>query len=132
VERGDWDRPLDGERVQLDGSRASFLAETIDEELIERCRAFDVHPSGPLWGVGEKLTSGEVAVLEERALEDFPLWTAGLAAFGLRQERRPLRLQMRTMDAAVTEDVFEIGFELPAGAYATAVLRELVDWRRPH
>jgi len=128
VERGDWDRPLDGERMQLDRSRASFLADAIDDELIERCRAFDVHPSGPLWGAGEKLTSGEVAVLEERALEDFPLWTAGLAAAGLRQERRPLRLEMSAMDAVVTDDLLEIGFDLPAGAYATAALRELVDW----
>jgi len=130
VERGDWDRPLDGERMQLDRSRASFLAEPIDEELTERCRVFDVHPSGPLWGAGEKLTRGDVAALEQRALEGFPLWTAGLADAGLRQERRPLRLCVAAMDGVVAEDRLEIRFELPAGAYATAALRELVDWRQ--
>lgn len=131
VTRGDWDRPLPGDRMQLDGSRASFLAETLDDELIGRCLAFDIHPSGPLWAAGEILTCGEVAALEQQAVDDFPVWTAGLAAAGQRQERRPLRLQASEMDAKITDDeMLEIGFELPAGAFATAVVRELVDTKR--
>lgn len=131
VTRGDWDQPLPGDRMQLDGSRASFLAEAVDEELIERCRAFDIHPSGSLWGAGEIMTSGEAAALERQVTEEFPVWAQGLAAAGLRQERRPLRLQASAMEALITNnEVLEIGFELPAGAYATAVLRELVDTRR--
>ena len=40
-------------------------SEAIDDELIERCRTFDIHPSGPLWGAGEIMTSGETVALED-------------------------------------------------------------------
>ncbi len=129
VERGDWDRPLPGDRMQLAGSRASFLAEAVDDALIERCLTFDIHPSGPLWGEGEPLTAHDAAALELQMAADFPVWTAGLAAAGMRQERRPLRLQLTGLEAQTDDGILEIGFELPAGAYATAVLRELVDTR---
>jgi tRNA pseudouridine13 synthase len=113
--------------MQLAGSRASFLAEAVDDELIGRCLSFDIHPSGPLWGAGEVLTCGEAAALEQQVVGSFPDWTAGLAGAGLRQERRPLRLQLLALESRIAEEhLLEIGFELPAGAYATAVLRELV------
>ncbi|MCG6862735.1 MAG: tRNA pseudouridine(13) synthase TruD [Chromatiaceae bacterium] len=130
ITRGDWDRPVPGDRMQLAGSRASFLAEVIDDELRERCLAFDINPSGPLWGAGEMLTAGEAAALELQLAESFPVWTAGLAAAGLRQERRPLRLKVSALESLIGDDALELRFELPAGAYATAVLRELVDWSR--
>lgn len=128
VEQGNWGRILPGERAQLAGSHASFLVEALEEELIERCRSFAIHPSGPLWGAGETLTAGEAAALERQVVEGFPIWTAGLATAGMRQERRPLRLQVGTLEWSVGDGALEIGFELPAGAYATSVLRELVDW----
>ncbi|MEA3275214.1 MAG: tRNA pseudouridine(13) synthase TruD [Pseudomonadota bacterium] len=129
VERGDWNRPLSGDRIQLAGSRSHFLAETIDEALRERTRTFDVHPSGPLWGSGELLTRGDAALLEQRVADSFAPWGEGLVSAGLRQERRPLRLEVADIEAGVSaDDVLEIGFYLTAGAYATAVVRELVDW----
>jgi tRNA pseudouridine13 synthase len=127
VKNGDWDRPRVGDRMQLSGSHASFLAEALDDELMERCTAFGIHPSGPLWGAGELPTRGEVAAVEREVAEKFQAWTAGLAAAGLRQERRPLRVTVGALEAKTApEHVLEIRFELPAGAYATAVLRELV------
>jgi len=126
VGRGDWDRPLPGDRMQLAGSRASFLAETLDDLLEQRCRAFDIHPSGPLWGAGEPSTAGEAAALERAVAAAFPVWARGLAAAGLDQERRPLRVTVEALETRFGDDALEIAFELPAGAYATAVLRELV------
>ena len=129
VERGDWGRLLTGERAQLAGSHASFLVEALDQELIERCSSFDIAPSGPLWGSGEALARGEVAALERQVAGDFPIWIQGLAAAGMKQERRSLRLQVEGMEWVNRDHVLEIGFELSAGGYATAVLRELVDCR---
>lgn len=127
VENGDWDRPLPGERMQLDGSRSHFLVgAAVDEELIERVRSYDVHPSGPLWGAGEVLTADRVANLEAGVAQRFRIWADGLAAAGLRQERRPLRLCPLGLELVRRADTAEIGFELPAGAYATAVLREII------
>jgi tRNA pseudouridine13 synthase len=59
-------------------------------------------------------------------VQGFGSWAAGLADAGLRQERRPLRLVVSGLDARLSRDLLELRFELPAGAYATAVLRELV------
>ena len=112
--------------MQLDGARAGFLAETVDDELRGRCARLDVHPSGPLWGAGEITAGGDVAAMEAEATAAFAPWKAGLAAAGLRQERRALRVRVSDLQARIAADTLEIGFELPAGAYATAVLRELV------
>lgn len=129
VGRGDWASPQPGERLQLAGSRSHFLAEQIDQALIERARSGDLHPSGPLWGGGAPLTGAEVARLEADVIGRFPAWSQGLEAAGLRQERRPLRLPVAGLVWARPEpDVLELAFELGSGGYATAVLRELVDW----
>lgn len=129
VERGDWDRALPGDRMQLSGSRSHFAAEVVDDTLAERVRTFDVDPTGPLWGRGDVLSAGDVAEMEHQIAGRFPEWTAGLAAEDLRQERRALRLAVPDLDASFTEPgLLELVFSLPAGAYATAVLRELADW----
>ena len=47
VERSTWDRPLAGDRMQLAGSRASFLAEEIDQELNVRRGEWSGHTLGP-------------------------------------------------------------------------------------
>ncbi|AGA90122.1 hypothetical protein Thimo_1327 [Thioflavicoccus mobilis 8321] len=129
VIRGDWDRPLAGDRMQLAGSQSHFAAETIDEALCARTRAGDIAPTGPLWGRGAPLTSGTPAQLEGEVAAAFPLWVQGLEAAGLKHERRALRLTAKDLTWEWRgDDLLELAFELPAGAYATAVVRELVDW----
>ncbi|MEZ5585288.1 MAG: tRNA pseudouridine(13) synthase TruD [Candidatus Competibacteraceae bacterium] len=52
----------------------------------------------------------------------------GLAAAGLKQERRALRVRVQdTSLETPAAGTVVIGFRLAAGAYATAVLRELVN-----
>jgi tRNA pseudouridine13 synthase len=128
ISRGDWDRPLPGDCLNLDGRHSFFRADAIGEDLIERCERLDLHPTGPLWGKGEPPTGGEVHSLEEAAADSLPGWGEGLARFGLAQERRPLRLPVRDLAWALSPVGLELTFTLPAGAYATAVLRELIAW----
>lgn len=128
VERGDWDRPLAGERMQLAGTGSHFLAEAPDEDILARTRHFDLDPTGPLWGAGEIGTSGAVAALELAVAGSFPAWTAGLARAGLRQQRRALRLRPKDSDLAFAQRALETTFLLPAGGFATSLLRELVEW----
>lgn len=131
VERGDWDRALDGDCMQLDGSRSYFRAETVDDGLLERLRTFDIHPSGPLWGEGDTLAEGQSAELERSVVQRFSSWADGLGAVGLHQERRALRLQVSDLTFNRGPETVELAFVLPAGAYATAVLREIVHWIEP-
>lgn len=126
VERGDWDQPSAGDCMQLAGSNAYFLAETSDAALRERCARMDIHPTGPLWGRGEPPSRGLVRALEDEVGARVPTWCEGLAASGLEQERRALRLVATDLEADWIEGDLVLRFALPAGAYATVLLRELV------
>ncbi len=128
VRGGDWNRARGGDCLNLAGSHSFFRADEIDDALLARCAALDLHPTGPLWGAGDLPSGGEIRALEERIAGRFPGWPEGLARLDLRQERRALRLVVGSLVAKPIEAGLELGFELPAGAYATAVLRELIDW----
>jgi tRNA pseudouridine13 synthase len=127
VERDDWCRPLPGDRLQLLGSHSHFLAETIDARIRERVEDGDALPTGPLVGEGASLTSGAVAELEWTVMAPFARWIDGLAEAGLKQERRPLRLDPEDLSHEwAAADELLLRFTLPAGSYATVLLRELV------
>ena len=90
---------------------------------------YDVHPSGPLWGKGESPTRGAARAVEDAVLAPYVDLAQGLEKEGLRHERRALRalpvdLAMEWLDDASLRLVFS----LTAGSYATAVLRELVEY----
>jgi tRNA pseudouridine13 synthase len=132
VERGDWHHALSGERLQLRGSHSHFLAETVDERIRHRVATGDAQPTGPLFGAGAPLTSGEVANLEASVLARFPHWSRGLAEAGLKQERRPLVLHPEALSLEQSApDQLRLRFTLPAGSYATTLLRELAQWTEP-
>ena len=129
--RGDWDSPRSGDCLGLDGSRSFFCAEAIDDSLLDRCARLDLHPTGPLWGVGEPPTGGEIRDLENAVAARFPGWSEGLARFDLKQERRALRLPVRDLAWSREAAGIRLAFSLSAGAYATSVLRELILWELP-
>lgn len=128
VSSGTWDSALPGEAWILDGNRSVFGPEPFDAALAARLAAFDIHPSGPLWGRGE-LRSGDEARAVDRAVLDAPdaaALAAGLEQAGLRQERRALRVRPGDLSWERPEDgALRLRFTLPAGSYATAVVAEL-------
>ncbi|MGH8283114.1 MAG: tRNA pseudouridine(13) synthase TruD [Gammaproteobacteria bacterium] len=128
VTEGSWNRVLPGEECMLDGSHSVFHVDSVDDALTARAAAGDVHPTGPLWGRGQSHISGEVAELESRIIKDQELFARGLETAGLEQARRALRLPIRDLTWQVGDaHTLTLEFFLPAGAYATAVLRELLD-----
>jgi tRNA pseudouridine13 synthase len=125
-----WDRALEGEVWMLDGSRSVFGPEPFDEALAARLAAFDIHPTGPLWGAGALRSTGAAQDVEMQALSDDESLAlrAGLEAAGLKQERRSLRLRPADLQWAwPAHDVLRVSFALPPGSYATTVLAELGD-----
>ena len=130
VAAGTWNAALPGEALMLAGSHSHFAAEEVDETLRQRVATFDLHPTGPLWGAGELRSSGSVRELEEEVAATLPIFRDGLAAAGLTQERRALRLMVQdAMLEFPAPGVAALSFTLPAGAYATTVLREWVETR---
>ncbi|WP_040673446.1 tRNA pseudouridine(13) synthase TruD [Rhodanobacter spathiphylli] len=126
VERNAWDTPLQGEIWSLAGSRSWFGPEPFTPELAERLARADIHPSGPLWGQGEPPSEDDVGELERQVAAHDSDLVAGLVAARMDQERRPLRLLPKDLRWHwLADDALELSFELPAGAYATVVVREL-------
>ncbi|NRA83163.1 MAG: tRNA pseudouridine(13) synthase TruD [Gammaproteobacteria bacterium] len=117
--------PLLGDTLMLAGSKASFTPTEVDQEINQRFKERDVILSAPMWGKG-KLSSFETAEqLELEVAGTESELTSGLEAAGLKQERRALMLYPKGMQWRELDDAIEVEFELPAGSYATSVLREL-------
>jgi len=125
VADGTWCTPLDGDVLNLDGTASRFGAATVDAELSARASAGDLHPTGPLWGCGNRETAGDVAEREARLAARYPELSQGLEAAGARQQRRALRVNVAEATWERRADAVWLGFTLPRGAFATAVLREL-------
>ena len=130
VTAGTWDQALDGDAMILNGSRSFFVPETVDEVIRQRLAEGDVHPSGPLWGRGELSTLSAVREMEAAIAAGHADLAHGLETAGLEQERRALRVvpqdfSIQWLDAAT----LSLTFVLPSGSYATALLREIADYR---
>ncbi len=122
-----WQTGVPGDVMQLAGSSSIFLAEVIDEAITERLKTFDIDITGPLWGRGRAVNQADSLALENEVLADWQLWQQGLEQAGLKQERRPLRVLPQEMNWQFSEDSLSLSFFLPAGSYATAVMRELAQ-----
>ena len=126
VREQNWNLAIDGEVFCLAGSRSWFGPEEPSAALSTRLEQGDIHPSGPLWGRGELASAGRAAGLEQAVADRYPELVAGLVEAGMDQDRRALRLLPQDMEWRwLADDAIELRFELPAGAYATTVLREL-------
>ncbi|SFS14873.1 tRNA pseudouridine13 synthase [Dyella sp. OK004] len=128
VERNAWDTPMEGEIWSLAGTRSWFGPEPFDAALADRLARADIHPSGPLWGQGATPAGADVATLENEIATANNDLAEGLAAARMDQERRPLRLIPKDLKWRwLEDDALELAFELPAGAYATVIVRELAQ-----
>ncbi|GAM08980.1 tRNA pseudouridine synthase D [Geobacter sp. OR-1] len=110
---------------------ACFL---VEDAVLEAPRAadFEISPSGPLFGASMTWPAGAVRAREEQILASEGLTPEG-PANGWPQRldgaRRPLRVPLA--GSTVSEECSDliVGFTLPKGSYATAVLREVMkDW----
>jgi len=131
VQDHNWDRALAGEALNLEGSRSFFVAEVVDDVILHRLAAGDIHPSGPLWGRGEPASHGEALACEMATVAACPgVWKRACVDTGMEQERRPLRLAVTELQWRWSgEQELQLGFSLQAGAYATAVIREVLNYR---
>ncbi len=126
VTRGTWDRLQSGDVANLDGRGSVFAVDALDETLVARCAALEVHPTGPLVGMDESLARDPVRALEDSVAASFPEVLAVVSAAQMRGERRALRLRVRDLDYEYAGDVLRMRFSLPAGSFATTVLREII------
>ena len=123
MERGLYEVVLTGERAQRHDSGGMFVVEDAAAES-ERARRLEISAALPLFGKKARISDGDAGVLEERVLSEFGLEYAQFRSIpGARRISR-----LRLDDAALTaaDDGYALEFTLPKGAYATAVMRELM------
>lgn len=126
IEQGLWERILPGDVLMLDGSHSCFTADENPEDLQARLATGDLDLTGPLPGSPGKLLTGEAEAWERETLAPWQSILDDLEKLGLRSERRALRLRPQGLAMErESERQCWIEFELPAGAFATSVLREL-------
>ena len=129
VRQSSWDRLVDGDIAQLNGSRALFACALPDADLERRCAEFDIHPTGPLAGSGGLQPERDAAVLEADVLSPHGELLASLGRARVESGRRSLRVALTALEWDQSGSELELRFELPAGSYATTLLRELVSLR---
>lgn len=126
VRRGNWNTIMDGELVMLNGTRSVFPCEKPDQEIEDRCKRLDIHPSGPMPGEGGTQPTADSFELEQDILQAWPELTSVLVSQRVQASRRALRLYPGELDWQIADDKLKISFILPPGTYATTILREFL------
>ncbi|WP_198937881.1 tRNA pseudouridine(13) synthase TruD [Pelomonas sp. KK5] len=113
------------------------LALRIQQGLWGKTLAGDVmdeagRPTGPLWGRGRVTTADQAQALENSVAERHPTLCDGMEHAGLDQERRALVASPADLSWEWPQaDQLVLTFSLPAGTYATSVLKELLRTTEP-
>lgn len=130
VTDGTWNTIDDGDVCCLQGSRSLFHCERADQELRQRAAAGDLHPGLPLWGIGARAGYAEQARRLGKLLQHESSVCDFLEKAGLELAWRPARLLADDFCWQFCDDgALQLDFALGAGAYATALLAEIVRYR---
>ncbi|WP_419572214.1 tRNA pseudouridine(13) synthase TruD [Rheinheimera sp.] len=129
LEQGLFNRLMQGEVVQLDGSGSIFKVDEPDDVLRQRLAEFDIHPTAALAGCGEPLVQGDALEFEQQSLHNWQHWVDALIALNMRAERRSIRLVPRQLNWYFDGSDVCLSFQLYSGCFATSVLRELVNYQ---
>jgi len=116
---------ISGDAFILNGSKAAFTPPIIDDVIKARFAAKDIILSAPLWGNTKNAMVDDALAFESSIIEQDADLARGLENFGLKLERRALIVYPGELTWQSQEDGVSLSFSLPAGSYATSVLREL-------
>lgn len=126
----DLGKILEGDIAVKHDNGAPFLVTDATTEQ-SRADAFEISPSGPIFGYKMRLPTGEVLALETSLLADEGVQFGAfrkVAGIRLPGTRRPLRMPMQLHEVStVNSGGVRLSFTLPAGGYATVVLEELLS-----
>lgn len=127
LQRGLFSTVLRGDVLQKQETGASFISEDVAVDQ-PRADAFEVSPSGPMFGPEMRAPLHDALALEAEVLaaDGVTLDTFKAGGDETRGTRRILRVRLGEPTFEATGDTARLSFSLPAGSYATMVLRELM------
>lgn len=127
-----------GDVAFMHASQRTFAVgaeEAADPETPGRLERLEISPSGPMWGVSMRRAAGRQDELEREALAGAGVTEADLERFAseggaVEGARRPLRVPLTDPEVEAGSDEHGVyircAFELPRGAFATTVMREIM------
>ncbi|WOJ92886.1 tRNA pseudouridine(13) synthase TruD [Congregibacter variabilis] len=111
VQEDTWNEFVIGDLANLDGTGSVFEVPEIDDDLLRRRDAMDVHPAGILAGDSSNIGPEN--------------WQAALDKARVEPGSRSFRLPIRNLSSKINEAGVTLSFTLDRGSFATAMLREL-------
>lgn len=127
VVNGTWDKAIVGDTFMLDGSHSCFQSQQPDDDILRRINAKAIHPTGVLWGKGNIDIALDALQIEQDIINANAELAQGLIASGADKSRRAFRVNADDLDwSFLNHEQIWLTFTLPAGSYATALLREIV------
>lgn len=148
IQQQTWNKVLPGDILHTNNTSLDRLVAS-EQDLESHQKAVlegNTSPTGGLFGDGVLPTQAEALAIENAIVEKYQAWCHGLAQNRVKQDRRslilrPVNLQWSFEDQAGQQSMqhsetinnecskrsnLQISFSLPAGSFATMVLREIL------
>ena len=130
IEDGLFDRVIVGDVLQKVSSGGLFVSDQVERDQT-RLDGGEVVPTGPMFGHKVKLPPDgsfalerELSILDRHGLAVDAFARVGKLGVGT---RRPIAVRLHNaVVEPIDERAIELSFAIPAGSYATAVMREVV------
>jgi len=124
---GLFETAVAGDLLRKEETGGLFVTADLDEAQ-SRTVAWEVSPTGPMFGDKMRWPEAEALAREEAVLSRWELQKTDLRRFAKYGEgtRRVLRVRPAEVDLTREQDALRLRFVLPKGAFATMVLRELL------
>ncbi|HBQ77764.1 MAG TPA: tRNA pseudouridine(13) synthase TruD [Erwinia persicina] len=128
AQQGSLTRVLPGDALQLTGRGSWFVAEAAERDTLQqRVDASELRITAPLPGSGEWGTRDEALAFEQNSLSGEGALIALMDRERVEAARRAMLVIPRDLQWNWQDDVtLEMSFWLPAGSFATSVVRELL------
>lgn len=129
IKAKNWNRSLQGDILQLDGTNSWFDSKDADNnEIMKRLESFDIHLTAALWGDYDQEANSDRAQLELECANQYPDLKKGLENIRMNSDRRSIRVVpiniSYTWNDATT---LKLEFSLAKGCYATSIMREILN-----
>ncbi|PMN92868.1 tRNA pseudouridine(13) synthase TruD [Enterovibrio norvegicus] len=125
IEQGMTHTPMRGDMLIDDTEHLKLVLDTDKAtELLEKGHWLI---SGPMTGDNALPTEADARKFEQNIIDQEPDLLAVIRSNRMRHDRRALMLFPQEMEWTCEKDTLTVSFSLPAGSFATAVMREVIE-----
>jgi tRNA pseudouridine13 synthase len=123
LQMGLFGQVIEGDVAKKHDTGGEFVVQDAEAEN-PRALRFEISATGPLYGKKYREAQGPARALEDQVLQKYELERGHFAS--RRGDRRLIRFPLTEWGVEETAEGLWVSFFLPKGAYATAVLREVM------